>query len=234
MYSFYLDKILLPVTPSKLTIKINNKNKTMTLINDGEINILKTAGLKDISFEFLLPNVEYPFAKYKSKKFRYAEYYLKKLESLKNANKPFKFLVVREMQSGDELFDTNIRVSLEDYQIDEDAGNGYDIKVSIKLKQYKSFGTKTVTIATTTTTITTTTAGTASTATNIIVTPVAESIPVESTPALTYTVQEGDTLWNICKQYLGDGSLYPTIATLNGISNPNLIYSGQVLNLNYS
>ncbi len=44
-YDFYLDKCLLPVTPPKLTIKINNTNKTITMIDDGEINILKKAGL---------------------------------------------------------------------------------------------------------------------------------------------------------------------------------------------
>lgn len=41
MYYFYLDKILLPVTPSKMSIKIKNKNKTYVEINEGEINILK-------------------------------------------------------------------------------------------------------------------------------------------------------------------------------------------------
>lgn len=29
MYYFYLDKILLPVTPSKMSIKIKNKNKNL-------------------------------------------------------------------------------------------------------------------------------------------------------------------------------------------------------------
>jgi hypothetical protein len=33
-------------------------------------------------------------------------------------------------------------VSLESYTIEEDAGQGFDLVVSIKLKQYKSFGTK--------------------------------------------------------------------------------------------
>ena len=50
-YDFYLDKCLLPIAPEKLTIKINNANKTFTIINDGEINILKKAELSDIEFE---------------------------------------------------------------------------------------------------------------------------------------------------------------------------------------
>ena len=40
-YIFYLDGILVPITPSSITTKINNKNKVVTLINDGDFNILK-------------------------------------------------------------------------------------------------------------------------------------------------------------------------------------------------
>ena len=42
MYYFYLDKLLLPVAPEKLELKIKNQNKTMKLINEGEINQIKT------------------------------------------------------------------------------------------------------------------------------------------------------------------------------------------------
>ena len=47
-YDVYLKNCLLPVTPEKIQIKINNQNKTVSLINEGEINILKKAGLTDI------------------------------------------------------------------------------------------------------------------------------------------------------------------------------------------
>lgn len=59
---------------------------------------------------------------------------------------------------------------------------------------------------------------------------------VESTPKAssankrTYTVKRGDCLWNIAKKYYGNGALYTKIynANKNKISNPNLIYVGQV------
>ena len=49
----------------------------------------------------------------------------------------------------------------------------------------------------------------------------------------TYTVKSGDCLWNIAKKYLGDGFRYNEIYNLNKdkITNPNLIYAGQVLTL---
>ncbi len=61
-YDFYLDKCLLPVAPQKLQVKVNNANSTLTLLNEGEINILKTPALTDIEFECCIPQVEYPFS----------------------------------------------------------------------------------------------------------------------------------------------------------------------------
>ena len=49
----------------------------------------------------------------------------------------------------------------------------------------------------------------------------------------TYTVKSGDCLWNIAKQFYGDGSKYTKIyeANKDKISNPDLIYVGQVLTI---
>ena len=66
MYQFYMDDMLLPVTPGAMTLKVANQNKTVTLINEGEINILKLPGLSKISFNALLPNKDYPFAQTES------------------------------------------------------------------------------------------------------------------------------------------------------------------------
>jgi len=144
-YDFYLDRCLLPVTPSKLSLKINNANKTLTLINEGEINILKKAELTDIEFECEIPQVKYPYAIYKSG-FQGASYFLGYFEQLKTSRKPFQFIVCRQTPDGKKLFNTNIKVSMEDYKITEDAKEGIDLKVKIKLKQYREYGTKTVNI----------------------------------------------------------------------------------------
>lgn len=49
--------------------------------------------------------------------------------------------------------------------------------------------------------------------------------------ANTHTVVKGDTLWSIAQRYLGSGSLYRQLAAINNISNPDLIYVGQVIKL---
>ena len=45
-----------------------------------------------------------------------------------------------------------------------------------------------------------------------------------------HTVVKGDTLWDIAKKYLGDGSRYPEIKTLNNLKS-NVIYSGWKLKI---
>lgn len=57
------------------------------------------------------------------------------------------------------------------------------------------------------------------------------SVPIQAPAVGTYTVQSGDTLSNIAAKF---GTSYQALASLNGISNPNLIYVGQVLRVNGS
>lgn len=45
-----------------------------------------------------------------------------------------------------------------------------------------------------------------------------------------HTVSHGDTLWKIAAQYLGDGSRYKEIVSLNGLTS-NVIYSGMKLKI---
>ncbi len=144
-YDFYLDKCLLPIAPQKLQIKINNANSTITLINEGQINLLKTPELTDIEFECEIPQVKYPFATYTGG-FKGASHFLSYFETLKTQKSPFQFIVSRTMPNGKVLFSTNMKVSLEDYKITEQAKNGFDLTVKIKLKQYREYATKTVNI----------------------------------------------------------------------------------------
>ena len=224
MYYFYLDKILLPVTPSKLTIKIKNQNKTLVEINEGEINILKKAGLTEVEFEAMIPDVKYPFAVYKSG-FQNAKPFLDAFEKLKTSQQPFQFIISRTYPNGKGLFNTNIKVALEEYTIKEDRREGLDVIVSFKLKQYKDFGTKICKIS-----FPKTQKPVAKTP------PPARSAPTSPAPKQqnkTYTVVRGDCLWNIAKKFYGNGSQYTKIYNANRdkIKNPNLIYPGQVLTI---
>lgn len=64
-YQFFLGVLPLPITPGALTIKTPSLNKTINLVNEGEINIPKDRGLNEISFNFLLPQLQkYPFTEH--------------------------------------------------------------------------------------------------------------------------------------------------------------------------
>lgn len=144
-YDFYLGGVQLPVAPGELKISIANQNSTYVLVDQGEINLLKRAGLTEIEFECLLPQVRYPFAVYAGG-FKPAVYYLAHLERLKASRQPFQFIVSRAMPDGRVLFSNNIKVSLEDYSIIENAKSGFDVQVKIRLKQYRDFGTRTMAV----------------------------------------------------------------------------------------
>ena len=219
-YTMYLGGVLMPITPSKVKVKINNQNDTLTLINGEEINILKEPGLTDVSFDLLLPQVSYPFTNGEAQS---ADYYLSLFERLKTSKQPFQWILNRSRPNGRVLFYTNLTVGMEDYQITDDAEEGFDISVTVSLKQYRHYGTKTVTIQPAPTPTETPTA--------TVEQPQRETS--QAPQQTTYTVKSGDCLWNIAKKYLGDGSRYNEIYNLNKdkITNPNLIYAGQVLTL---
>lgn len=49
-----------------------------------------------------------------------------------------------------------------------------------------------------------------------------------NTESITYTVQRGDTLWAIARRY---GTTADELASVNNITNPNLIYPGELLRI---
>lgn len=217
-YKLFLNGVLYPITPSKITMKVNNKNKTMNLINEGEVNLLKTVGLTSLEFDLLLPNAKYPFAQYEND-FEPAKYFLDKLLNLKIDKKPFQFMLVRTGVSQSRFYDDNFTVSLEDLTVKEDAKNGFDLLVSIKLKGYKEFGTKVYEPDKKDVTKTTKAKEKRTDSDN------KPKVPT------TYTVKKGDTLSKIAKYFYGDSSLYGGIVTANNIKNPNLIHTGDKLQI---
>lgn len=221
-YIFYLDGILVPITPASITTKINNKNKVITLINDGDFNILKEEGLKEFTFDMCLPAYKYPFAR---GVLLPINYYLNMLSFLKNSKKPFRFIVIREGAVGSSGYNTTILVSLENYEIKEDAGNGRDVVVSVTLKEYKNVNStlfKYVNIGAQA-------IGAALSVATFISTKTRDSSSKKS--QRTYKVKEGDTLYIIAKKELGDANKCNFLKELNKLNSIHDIRVGQVIRL---
>ena len=150
MYQVFLGTVLLPIAPSKIETIISSRTQTIDLINGQEVSILKSAGLTQIQFDFMIPSQKYPFATLSGGLFGgtigavTTTALLGALESLKNAKKPFQFIIAR-VGGGLKItnaYNTNLKVTLEDYTINEDAENGMDLIVSVRLLQYRPYSTK--------------------------------------------------------------------------------------------
>lgn len=178
--------IRFPVIPAKINIKINNQNKALSLINEGEVNLIKTPGLSDINIdELLLPSLQaYPFAVYEGG-FHGTKYYLDKLEKWKKTKKPVQFKLSRTTPDGRALlWDTTMDVTIESYEIIEDAEKyDPDVAIKLKMKEYRYWGAK-------------------------------KTRKVKD-KAKTYTVKKKDTLLKIARKQLGDGSKRKSIYKLN-------------------
>lgn len=215
MYLFYLNGVQFPIAPSKISIHHKSNNTVVNLI-DGDVNVLKSPALKEIEFDLLLPRKRYPFS---SKIHLDPSIYISALELLKTTKKVSQFMIIRTMPNGSLLFPTNIKCTLEDFTVKEDASEGFDVIVSVKLKQYRKYGLKEVKITE---------------KENIKTASVQNIRTAETAPTnKTHTVKNGDSLFNIAKKNLGDGSRWKEIYELNKdkISNPNLIYPDQILTL---
>jgi hypothetical protein len=193
MYLFYINNVLLPVTPSKLSVKIKNQNKTVNLVDGSEYNVLRLQGLSEYSFDCLLPRYGYPFAQYEGE-FLPPQYYLGLFETIKVNRQIATFRVLREENDG---IGENIKCTVEDYTIKEDAANGADIVVSLKLKQYEYRKTTIIDFT--------------DKSDNSEVVEKTER-PIDKQPqTVQHTVAAGDTLWGIAKRYYGNGAGYTDI-----------------------
>lgn len=233
-YYFFIDTMMLPIPPPKMNIKINNKNKTINLINEGEVNVIKEPGLTEINFDARFPNTRYPFADYDSSladsltdsllgsdsfSFKKADYFLDNFKTAKSTKNPIRLIISRMTPSYMMLFDTNMLVTLEDYHVAEDAKEGFDAIVPLKFKQYKPYGTKECEV-------TTDKDGTQHLS-------VKQSRPAldKVTPSV-YKIRNERSVWEACKSISGGKLNWRDIMSKNSITNPmQELSKGMVLNL---
>ena len=161
------------------------------------------------------------------------------LEKLKRECKPFEFLVIRTDDAGNLLMtndpDKPLMVSLESYELSEDAGSyGVDVMAKIELLTYVDVKTKLIEFKKSESSNSTKKAT------------VTQKRDTTTAPKnKTYTVKQGDTLWDIARVKLGNGSKWTSIYSLNkaaieaaakkygrsSSSNGWWIYPGTVLKL---
>ncbi len=228
-YYFFIGDMMLPVPPAKMTVKVNNKNKSINLINEGEVNIIKAQGLTEISFDARLPNQNYPFADYDTSfsssltsqltgsnfSFKKADYFLDNFKTSKLSNLPVRLIITR-MRNWQLLFDTNMLVTLEDYGIDEDADNGFDLVVPLRFKQYRPYGTKECEVTTD--------------ENGVQHISVKETRPAyDKTVPNAYKIRNEQSMWEVCKRVSGGSLDWREVMQKNSITTPLGQMQGKVI-----
>ena len=198
------DVLTFPIAPAEITIKVGSKNSVVTLINGEDINILKSPSLSGVEFEARFPMRKYPY----SREPENFQTYFDKFQELKEKKKSFQFIVTRTTPNGKRLWDTNILVALEDFEIHESADEGDDVLVTFQLKQWKHYGVTTIKVEQKA-------PDTTSTAN------VSQPVANKATEPEKYPIKSGDTLWSIAKLKYGNGALYTKILNANktGLDN---------------
>ena len=130
MYHYFIGDMELPLAPEKYTLRLPPANQTVRLADGRELNLLRPLGLREISFELLLPYfAECPVQR--------PIYYLNRLAEWAESGEPRRLIIYRSLPSGEEIFNTSLLVSLEEYQVLEAADLGFDVRVSLRLKEYQ-------------------------------------------------------------------------------------------------
>jgi LysM repeat protein len=220
-YSFYIGDLYLPITTSEVQWSSSNQNKTLNLMDYGEISIIKPRGLSTFSFNFELPmHTYYPFGIFHPGYLPDAK--LKYLQDVCNSQKPVRFRIVR-FRPGivgvnyGIMFSTSMMVTIEDWSYTESSNNAGDIMNHITLREYREYSTVSVK--------------------NDNASTVTEQPSRDQTDApiapVTYTVKKGDCLYNIATKQLGSGFRWREIWNLNKdiVPDPNKLSIGTALTM---
>lgn len=217
MYYMYIDRMEIPIPPAEMTTTIAGKNETIDLIGKGEVNIIKPPGLTEVSFKFMLPNSNYPFNQSTLFKGRKAKYYIDELKKLKKKG-VIQFIMVRMSPKGSMLGMNNMKCTLEDWNLEDSADEGFDMYANIKLKKWKDWGAKRIEVTTDE---------------NGKVTGTVQGDRPTTGKEVPKSVKSGfgATLQQVVRTQLGNPDNLFAIAALNKIAVPALLTYGQLIKL---
>ena len=203
-------EINIPVLPAKLNVSSPGKNDRVTVLELGEVLLLRKKGLRVISWESFFPADSAP---YTTGQVREPISIIQVIQKARDAQSPVRFLI-----TGTDL-DCNFKMGIDSFEYEERSGELGDLYYTIKLYEWKDTSPKRIILPAT------------KKEPAKAKEPQRDGSPEKSN---IYTVQSGDCLWIIAKKFYGNGSEYTKIYNANkGVigENPNLIYPGQVLTI---
>lgn len=204
-------EINIPVLPAKLNVSSPGKNERVTVLELGEVLLLRKKGLRILSWESFFPVSKAP---YTVGQIRDPVSIVQAIQKARDQKSPVRFLI-----TGTDL-DCNLRMGIDSFEYEERSGELGDLYYTIKLYEWKDISPKRIVLP--------------EKKEEPAKTQEPERAGEPEQTSKTYTVKSGDCLWNIAKKLYGKGSDYTKLYNANkGVigSNPNLIYAGQVLTI---
>lgn len=208
-YSFTLsrnngfERLEFAVLPQKLDISNSGNNKTYEISKLGEINVIKNPKLGEIAVEGIFPARWLPGANVsKEKGWREPLHYIEMIQKWRSDLEPVHMVFIGS------TIDINQFVTIEKFNFNESAGAPGDIQYQLSFKIYRPYQAHKVQV-------------TKSGAVQNQATDPTPRAVTKATPK-TYTLVAGDSLWKVAKKFLGDGSKYKQIQSLNGIKDSEL------------
>ena len=204
-------EINIPVLPAKLNVSSPGKNERGSVLELGEVLLLRKKGLRILSWESFFPVSKAP---YTVGQIRDPVSIVQAIQKARDQKSPVRFLI-----TGTDL-DCNLRMGIDSFEYEERSGELGDLYYTIKLYEWKDISPKRIVLP--------------EKKEEPAKTQEPERPGKPEQTSKTYTVKPGDCLWNIAKAIYGKGSDYTKIYNANkGVigSNPNLIYAGQVFTI---
>lgn len=200
----------LPVLPEKVAISYGSKNESLQVCGVGEVTVMQDSSAAAIQFSSFFPK-QY-FSGCKMKNIPDPQKAVKKILSMKESGKPVRFTVTGKAK-------VSMYSTIESFEVHEQGGDPGTIYYTLKLKEYREAAVRKLNVDLG--------SGKANLSSG-------NGRTDNTTQGQSYTVVSGDCLWNIAKQFYGNGSMYTVIYDANREvigDNPNLIYPGQVLTI---
>lgn len=199
------DKIMLPVTPSKIGVDRSVDMSVENVINFGEVDFCNGTKLKTMELEGFFPHQDYSFSK---KKMQPYEYYYK-LDKWKVDK-----TIVRVIVTNTPI---NMLCRIVKFNTDEHDGTR-DLYFELSLQEHREIEIPRI--------------GQPPQASNPR--PIPPNKKANKNTQKTYKVVKGDCLWNISKKFYGKGSVYKKINEANkdkypSLAKNNVIYPNWVL-----
>ncbi len=210
------EKLRIPVLPEKFTVSIGSKNKTMEVAELGEITIKQARAAYQFSFSSFFPAGRFPGLSVGRPPAPLE--CVRKIKRWMESKKPVHIIITN--------VGVNAYCTIEKFSYYEQGGDVGTIYYTLTLKEYREVTLRKVKVE--------------QKPANPVPTATVDTTPqrVDNTvPPQTYTVKSGDCLWNIARQFWGDGSRWEEIYYANTtVIDPHrgghqMIWPGDVLTI---